>query len=182
MYKAEGHEGLDDFSQVSDAYPLFWNPFISHQKLSQYKAEPKKAKLVKRLNLMYFPDDKIFYAKKLLPLVQSQINARPYHKEQWLELLNLQGLARSNGVDRMWGAETALILGGWENRYQAMVGLICLEEPPQLVLDDQAFCERRLEPFSSANTRRSLSLLGVDVRAVNEKLDLLKTFFCLFCE
>lgn len=182
MYKTQSIQGLLDASQASNAFPLLLNPFASDQKLSQYQTESKKAELVKRLNQMYFPDDRILHAVKLLPLIQSQINSRPYDKERWLELLELQTLARSNGVNRMWSAETALILGGWDIRYEAMVGLICLEEPSLLVVDDRAFCERRLNSFSSDRTKRSLIMSGFDFRTLSEKLEVLKASFCLFCE
>ena len=180
--RIQGTDSLLNASQTTNGYHFMWNPFVSYQQSKQHQVESRKAELVKRLNQMYFPDDKAFYVLKLLPLVQDKINERPYDKERWLQMLELQTLARSDGVDRMWSAETAVILGGWENRYQAIVGLICLEEPPQLILDDRVFCERRLESFLTAETRRSLSLLGVDVRAVGERLDLLKASFCLFCE
>lgn len=182
LYKIQSNQALLDVARTPNVPPLPWNPFVSDQEFSHLQTESEKVELVKRMNQMYFPDDKALYAVKLLPLIQSQINSRPYNKERWLELLELQTLARSNAVDRMWSAETALILGGWDVGYQSMVGLICLEEPSQLIVEDRAFCERRLELFSNANTRRSLSLLGVDVLAVNERLELLITSFCLFCE
>ena len=135
-----------------------------------------------RLSNLYFPDHRKAEAQGMLTAVKKKINLTPYDRAVWLDLLASQQVVMSDPAERIWAAQIALFINGWQIKYQAQVGLICLDSNQSVVKHDLDFCRRQLAPFNSIKTQRSLFLLDMDVKTILQNIKRLEADYCLRCD
>ncbi len=160
----------------------FVNPFALTQApavvLKQNERDRQRVDQARqRLSFMTFTPDRQRESKVVANWLREKINRSPFDATNWLELLSVEADAQRDVGERVWVAQSALLLGGWNNEYRLRVMSHCLETPPLLFKGAPTFCKGLLAHMPYADLPSNARGMGIKFKLLEFRLRQLEREF-----